>query len=191
MARTLFDTGIFSVIDEASAIGVGWQLNFYTANTTTRITTYVGPSGSTANTNPVLSDAEGRFPEIWIEPGQTIKWALADADGAILTTVDDYEIATAPPTFDPALDDFLAGDEALPIASGGTGETSAVNAIAALGGLPAAGGEMTGQITQDTAGAYLYNADTGMAQGAVFLIEEGDPDPAGWTEAGMWLLKWS
>lgn len=193
MTRVLFDTGIFSVIDEASAIGVGWQLSFYTANTTTRIVTYTTPDGSTENTNPVLSDAEGRFPAIWIEQGQSIKWTLADADGAIIPIgpFDNYPIPASPPDIDAGLYDFLAGDEALPIASGGTGETSAVNAIAALGGLPLSGGELTGQITQDTAGAYLYNADSGMAQGAVFLIQDGDPDPAGWTQPGQWLLKWT
>ena len=53
MARILFDTGIFSVIDEASAIGIGWQLSFYTASTTTRIATYTTPAGSTQNSNSV------------------------------------------------------------------------------------------------------------------------------------------
>lgn len=189
MSRILFDTGIFSVIDEASAIGVGWQLSFYTANTSTRITTYTTPDGATANSNPVESDADGRFPAIWIADGQTIKWVLADADGAVLVTRDDYEIATAPPTFDPALDDFLAGNEALPIASGGTGETSAVNAIAALGGLPAAGGTVTDDITRSTKGVYLYNAAAGQVNGAVYVTVDSDPDPT--SAAGEWWAKYT
>lgn len=188
MARILFDTGIFSVIDEASAIGVGWQLSFYTANTSTRITTYTTPGGVTANTNPVESDAEGRFPAIWIEDDQTIKWVLADEDGAVLMSLDDYEIPATPPTFDPALDGFLAGDP-LPIANGGTGETSAVNAIAALGGLPTAGGTMTGNITRSAKGVHLYWNASGQTAGAIFVTVDSDPDPT--SAAGQIWMKYA
>ena len=177
MTRILFDTGIFSVIDEASAIGIGWQLSFYTANTTTRIITYTTAAGSVQNTNPVLSDAEGRFPEIWIAPGQSIKWTLADADGAIITTVDNYAIPTTPPTFDPTLDDFLAGNSPLAIANGGTASTSAGNAIAALGGLPVAGGTMTDDITRSGKGVYLYWNAAGQVNGTIYVTASGDPDP--------------
>lgn len=188
MTRILFDTGLFSVIDEASAIGIGWELSFYTANTTTRITTYTTAGDATENTNPVLSDGDGRFPEIWIEDGQTIKWVLADADGAILTTVDDYEIATLPPTIDPGLDDFLAGNDPLAIASGGTGQSSAVNAIGALGGLPVAGGTMTDDITRSGKGVYLYWNAAGQVEGCVFVTASGDPDPT--TLAGQIWMKY-
>lgn len=177
MARILFDTTIFSVIDASSAIGVGWQLNFYTAGTSTRITTYTTVAGGTANTNPVLSNADGRFPAIWIEAGQSIKWTLADEDGVVLETVDDYEIPTAPPTFAPALDDFLAGTDPLDIPNGGTNATSAVNAIANLGGLPTAGGTMTGNITRSTKGVHLYWNASGQTSGRVFITVDSDPDP--------------
>jgi hypothetical protein len=189
MTRILFDTGIFSVIDEASAIGIGWQLSFYTANTTTRIITYTTAAGSTQNTNPVLSDAEGRFPETWIEDGQSIKWALADDDGTIITTIDDYLIAASPPSFDPALDDFLAGDAPLPLANGGTASTSAVNALAALGAMGLVGGTFTGQIKQTSAGAYLYNGAAGQVQGGVFVTIDSDPDPT--TLAGQWWARYA
>lgn len=189
MTRLLFDTGIFSVIDEASAIGIGWQLSFYTANTTTRIITYTTAAGSVQNTNPVLSDAEGRFPEMWIAPGQSIKWSLADADGAIITTVDNYAIPTTPPSFDPALDDFLAGNDPLPIANGGTNATSAGNAIANLGGLPLAGGTMTDDITRSGKGVYLYNGAAGQVNGAVYVTVDSDPDPT--SAAGEWWAKYA
>lgn len=189
MARKLFDNGIFSIVTDSSAIGVGWLLDFYTANTTTRITTYNAPSGGSANTNPLEADADGRFGEAWIDDGQTIKWTLRDADGAVKVTVDDYEIPTAPPSFAPALDDFLAGDEPLQIADGGTGQTSAVNAIAALGGLPAIGGTVSGNITRSTKGVHMYWNASGQVNGGWFVTVDSDPDPT--TLAGQVWAKYS
>lgn len=179
MARKLFDIGIFSVIDDASAIGIGWLLNFYTANTTARIDTYTTPDGSVQNTNPVVADAGGRFPAIWIDEGQSIKWVLTDEDGVVVPNgnQDDYEIPVAPPSIDPDLDSFLSGDIPLPIGSGGTGQTSAPNAIAALGGLPAAGGTVSGNITRNAKGVHLYWETAAMSGGNIFLTVDSDPDP--------------
>ena len=187
MTRPLFDTGIFSVIDDASAIGVGWQLSFYTAGTATRINTFTTTAGSDENTNPVLSDAEGRFPAIWIDDGQTIKWVLADDVGVVIMSLDDYDIPATPPSFDPDLNDFLAGNEPLPITSGGTGESDAGNAIAALGGLPAAGGTVTDDITRSTKGVYHYWSASGMTEGIWYLTASGDPDPRGGAHGAVWL----
>ncbi len=189
MARQLFDIGIFSVIDEASAIGVGWQLYFYTANTLTPIDTFTEPSGGVENSNPVVADADGRFPAIWIDDGQTIKWILTDADGAVKMSLDDYSIPSSPPEFDPALFDFLAGDDPLPIANGGTNSTSAVNALAALGALGLVGGIVTGAIIRGSAGAHLYNASAGQTTGGVFVTIDSDPDPT--TTAGQWWATYS
>jgi hypothetical protein len=189
VARILFDIGIFSVIDDASAIGVGWKLNFYTAGTLTRISTYTTPGGATANTNPVLSDADGRFPAIWIDDGQSIKWVFTTDTDDVIDSLDNYEIRAAPPSTDPALDDFLAGDEPLPIASGGTGETSAVNAIGALGGLPTAGGTVTGNITRSTKGVHLYWNASGQVNGGMFITVDSDPDPT--SAAGQIWMKYA
>jgi hypothetical protein len=189
VARVLFDTGIFSVINQSSAIGVGWGLNFYTANTSTRINSYTEPSGGVANTNPVLTDADGRFSSMWLDRGQSIKWDLIDEDGAVVMSQDDYAIPTEPPSFDPALDDFLAGDEPLPIASGGTGSTSAVNAIAALGGLPAAGGTVSGNIVRSTKGVHHFWETAAMNNGNWFLTVSTDPDPT--TLAGQVWAKYA
>jgi hypothetical protein len=189
VARHLFDVGIFSVIDDASAIGVGWLLNFYTATTTTRIYTYTEASAGSANTNPVVADADGRFPAIWIDDGQTIKWSLTDADGGVILTRDNYNIPASPPSFDPALDNFLAGNSPLAIPNGGTGATSAVNALGALGALPAAGGTVTDDITRSTRGVYLYNSAAGQVNGGVFVTIDSDPDPT--SAAGEWWAKYA
>lgn len=193
MARILFDEGLFSVIDEASAIGVGWRLTFYTANTTSTINSYSAPSGGVANTIPVLSDAQGRFPQMWLDDGQTIKWALANELGEIITTVDDFDIPSQPPSFNPDLDDFLTDPSAdpLPIAYGGTGETSAVNALAALGGMSTNAPSVSGQITQTSRGVYHFWESAALTFGNHFLIPEGDPDPAGFNSPGHVLMKYT
>jgi hypothetical protein len=145
LARQLFDPGIYSVSDRRAAIGVGWKLNFYTGGTTTPITTYNARTAGSANANPVIADANGRFDDIWIAESQTIKWVLTDANDVVKATVDDYLVSAATPV-DAALVTFLAASAPLPIANGGTNATSAANAAASLAVLPTAGGTMTGNI---------------------------------------------
>lgn len=182
MARQLFNPeGIFSVIDETSAVGIGWTLGWYIGETATATNTYSAPSGGSANANPLVADAEGRFSQIWLNPGY-YKYVLKDADGATIRTQDKITVADSPPSFDPELSDFLAGDEPLAIDKGGTGQTSAANAIDALGGLPAAGGSVTGEITRNTKGVYLYHATAGLVNGIVYTTPNTDPDP---TDSGM------
>lgn len=187
MARELFDLGIYSVIDEASAIGSGWLLGFYLAGTTTETDTYTLPSGGVANSNPVEADSNGRFPQIWREPG-SYKFVLYDADAVPIHTVDNDLVAATPPTITAALNNFLAGSSPLPIANGGTSQATAANAIAGLGGLPTAGGTMTGAITRSTKGVFLFFETVGMVNGNVFLTAAGDPDPS--TLAGQVWLKY-
>jgi hypothetical protein len=82
----LFDIGIFNAITSGTALGVGWKLHFYTGGTTTPITTYNARSGGSANANPVVADANGRFGAIWIPDSQTIKWILADENDVTKVT---------------------------------------------------------------------------------------------------------
>lgn len=190
MARQLFDPGLFSIVNPDSSIEVGAKLYWYVAETTTLATTYTTPDGSVQNSNPVVAQADGRFGQMWLEPGD-YKYVLTQADGSPTdadVTVDDYTVADTPPDIDPALDDFLAGTDPLPIANGGTGETSAVNAIAALGGLPAAGGTVTGNITRSTKGVHFFWNASGQSNGGWFLTASGDPDPT--SSAGQVWLKY-
>lgn len=189
MARILFDQRQFSVIDASSAIEVGALLNFYTASTLSRIITYTTAAGSVQNSNPVEADANGTWPEIWIDTGQSIKWVRTDTLGANPVTVDNYTILAAPPTISADLYDFLAGNAPLPVANGGTAATSAVNAAASLAVLPLTGGTLTGQLIQSGKGAYLYNADAGQAHGLVAITVDSDPDPT--TVAGQWWLNYT
>lgn len=188
MARILFDLRQFSVDDGSGGVEPGALLNFYTAATTVRITTYTTAAGSVANTNPVIADANGTWPEIWIDTGQSIKWVRTDSLGANPVSVDNYTIAASPPTIDAELYAFLAASEALEIENGGTGATSAVNALAALAAMGLAGGTFTGQIKQTSAGAYLYNSNSGQTNGGVFVVPTASADPT--TLAGQWWCRY-
>lgn len=191
MARKLFDNGLLSIVNPDSSIEVGAKLYWYEADTTTPATTYTTPDGVVENANPVVASADGRFGQMWLEPG-AYKYILTQAGSDPSdpdVTVNDYNVTDEPPEIDAALYTFLAGDVPLPIASGGTGQTSAVNAIAALGGLALTGGELTGQITQDAAGAYLYNGDGAQTNGAVFVTIDSDPDPT--SLPGQWWAKYT
>lgn len=191
MTRKLFDTGLLSIINSDSSIEVGAKLYWYVADTSTPATTYTEPSGSAQNTNPVLAQADGRFPQMWLEAGD-YKYILTQSDSTPAdpdVTVNDYSVVAEPPEIDSGLYDFLAGDDPLPIANGGTGASSAVNAIAALGGLPAAGGTVTDDIARATKGVYLYNSAAGQVNGGVFVTVDSDPDPT--SAAGEWWAKYT
>lgn len=176
----LFDTGIFSVIGLDSAIEVGAKLYWYVADTATPVDTYSNPELTVPNTNPVLAGADGRFPTMFLAPGD-YKYILTAADSTPadpLHTQDDYNVPDTPPSFDPDLDDFLAGDVPLPVASGGTGATSAVNARTNLGAFATTGGNVSGNITRTSKGVHLFWETAALNNGNVFLVEEGDPNPA-------------
>lgn len=191
MARFLFDERQFSVSDGSGGVEPGALLNFYTATTTTRIITYTTAAGSIQNSNPVVADANGTWPEIWIETGQSIKWVRTDSLGANPISVDNYTLAAAPPSISALLYAWLAdpAGNPLPIAYGGTASGTAVNAAAALNVLPLTGGTITGEILRSGGGAYLYNADSGQAKGKVALTVDSDPDPT--ANAGEWWLQYT
>lgn len=176
MARQLFDPGIFSVLTSGAALGAGWKLNFYTGGTSTRITTYNARSGGSANANPVVADASGRFDEIWIDDSQTIKWALTDASDVVKVTVDDVLVSADAPTVHANLTTFLAGSAALAVANGGTGGTTQSGAATGLAVLPTAGGTMTGNITRSGKGVHPYFDSASMTGGRIYVQAAGaDP----------------
>jgi hypothetical protein len=183
---TLFDPGIFNVLGIDGALLSGALLNWYDTGTANRHDTYTSSALSVANTNPVVADSQGRFPQIWLASG-SYKFVLTDASGVVIRTQDPYVVDAAAPTIAAALNNFLAGLAALPIANGGTGQTSAANAIAALGGMPLTGGAFTGDITKSTKGGYLYFNTAAMASGKVYLTASGDPDPRGGVAGSVWL----
>lgn len=187
MARQLFDLGLFNVLSAAGALGAGWKLHFYTGGTSTPITTYNARTAGSANANPVVADANGRFDEIWVEESQTIKWVLTDENDVTKVTVDDFLLSAAAPTVAAGLLTFLAGSAALPIANGGTGATSAASAIAALGGLALAGGTMTGNIIRSSKGIHPYYDNASMTGGRIYVQAAG-ADPT--SNPGDWVFEY-
>lgn len=189
----LFDPSrYFSVIGLSSELLVGAKLYWYVGGSTTPINTYADRGLTVANSNPVLADGVARFPQIWLADGTNYKWVLTASNGtpaSPIITQDDYLTPPSAPSFDPDLTDFLTGAEPLPLANGGTGATSAVDALDVLGGMGLVGGAFTGDITRDTKGGYIVNANSGMAGGTVYLQAIGGSPPAGMV-AGDWLAEY-
>lgn len=173
---TLFDTGIFSAVGLDSELLSGATIGWYVGGTTTPIDSFTTSALSVANLNPVPAGADGRFPAIWLAAG-TYKYILKTSAGVTLATRDGFIAAAAAPSFSTDLTDFLAGDDPLPLANGGTNATSAVDALATLGALPKAGGALTGGITQTGNGAYMFEATSSALAGAVFVTANNAADP--------------
>jgi hypothetical protein len=83
---TLF-TPFLQVETSAGVPISGALLYFYAATTTTPITTYTDSGLGTQHQHPVVADATGMFPQIWIA-ASTYKFELKTAAGVTLLTVD-------------------------------------------------------------------------------------------------------
>lgn len=83
-----FYTPISREFTNAGVIGAGFKLYFYTTGTSTPITTYSNVGLSSANTNPVIADAYGRFAEIFVSDFSLVKAILKDASDNTIWTVD-------------------------------------------------------------------------------------------------------
>ena len=79
---------IARIFTNAGAVGVGYKYYFYQTGTTTPVTTYQNAGLTVANTNPVLSDANGRFPEIWYSDLSQLKLIVKDSSNNTIETVD-------------------------------------------------------------------------------------------------------
>lgn len=81
----------------------GGKLYTYAAGTTTPLTTYTTPAGSTPNTNPIVLDAAGRPPqEIWLSQANTYKFILKTNTDVLLATYDNIPGLPPPAIFNDA-----------------------------------------------------------------------------------------
>lgn len=85
----LLDTGIFAAVGSNSAVMSGAKLYFYAAGTTTPLDTYtsIDLDPLSKNTNPVVADANGRFPPIWLVDA-LYKIRLTDSLDVVIETRD-------------------------------------------------------------------------------------------------------
>lgn len=89
MGRRLFNL-FHQAFDTSGNTIAGGQLEFFELGTTTLLDTFVESTLSTANTNPVVADGNGRFPEIWLQDDPyTVR--LLGADGTVIDTTD-YDV---------------------------------------------------------------------------------------------------
>ena len=66
---------------------VAGKIYTYAGGTTTPIATYTSQAATSANTNPIILDAQGRC-EIWLQPTLAYKYVVADANDVVQYTVD-------------------------------------------------------------------------------------------------------
>lgn len=66
---------------------VAGKIYTYAGGTTTPIPTYTSQSAISANTNPIILDAQGRC-EIWLQPTVAYKYVVTDANDVVQYTVD-------------------------------------------------------------------------------------------------------
>jgi len=86
---SLFDTGIFSIEGINGAVLPGAKLYWYAAGSSLEQATYSDADLTIANPNPVVADASGRFPEIYLQ-NLPYKYILTDAHDVVLVTRDNY-----------------------------------------------------------------------------------------------------
>lgn len=79
---------ITRIFTNAGAVGVGYKYYFYLTGTTTPVTTYQDINLTVANTNPVISDLNGRLPEIWYSDLSQLKLIVKDSLDNTIETCD-------------------------------------------------------------------------------------------------------
>ena len=84
----IFVEPLARVFTNTGATGIGYKYYFYTTGTTTPINSYTTSALVTPNAWPVVSDANGRFPIIWLSNLGTTKVVLTDANDVVIETVD-------------------------------------------------------------------------------------------------------
>lgn len=88
----------------------GARLSFFQAGTTTPITVYQDEAEATPWTNPVVADAAGVFPPIYVTASSFYKFVLTDADGIVLQTVDNIRAPATGITDGSKGDIIVSGD---------------------------------------------------------------------------------
>ena len=85
------------LFDNSGNVLTGGKIYTYLAGTTTPVTTYTTPTGSTANSNPIIANAAGRLTnEIWLTIHYSYKFVLKDANDVLIATYDNIPTLPQP-----------------------------------------------------------------------------------------------
>lgn len=117
---SLYQSPRYTALDNNGKPIVGAKLYFFTAGTTTPVDVFSDNGLSNAHTQPVVSDANGLFPAIYLQPG-SYKFRLLNASDVEQWVEDNVS---------PALP---ADNGTIAVANGGTGAASATAARTNLG----------------------------------------------------------
>jgi hypothetical protein len=80
---------IQQVFTNAGVVGSGYKVYTYTTGTTTLLTTYSDDALTIANTNPLVTNENGRFDtQAWVANRNLVKLVLKDSDGNVIQTID-------------------------------------------------------------------------------------------------------
>ena len=134
-------------IDSAGTPYAGALANFYLTGTTTRTDTYTDNALSVAHANPVVADAAGQFPPVFLDPAITYRCIITESDATGISDTDPIQVP------------ITAADVALVDAAGGYAATNVETALAEVvtDNVQKAGGTMTGDLTMS--GADINLAD--------------------------------
>jgi len=116
---------------------VGGKLYTYVAGTSTPQATYTTEAGGTANTNPIILDTRGEC-NLFLTQSVSYKFILNDATDVLIWSVDNISSLSGLATQSASAVAITGGSISglsppLPIASGGTGASTAATARTALG----------------------------------------------------------
>lgn len=79
-----------TAFDNSGVIIPGATLETYEADTSNPVSVFSDADLTIPHANPVVADASGRFPDIFLRDDQLYKFVLKDADGVLIRTSDFY-----------------------------------------------------------------------------------------------------
>ncbi|UXO93936.1 tail spike protein [Pseudanabaena phage Pan3] len=130
MAAQLFYLPFRPMLD-ANALAVpGAKLYFYATGTTTKQPVYTSSALTTQLPNPVVANAAGKFPAIYLNDALTYRCYIEDADGNELADSDPYLASIADELTD-ELQDVVDAVEADRVAAANSATAAATSATAA------------------------------------------------------------
>jgi len=92
MASALWPRSGDRQLNNSGRVIAGARLYFFDEGTTTPQTTYEDAARTTAHDHPIVADAYGKWPAVYLAPG-TYRYRINDSDGS---TIDDFDGIVAP-----------------------------------------------------------------------------------------------